>query len=73
MIIVLPEEGASRVKTDWNLIREATNTAIDSCERPKSLGYTEEHPPATDVMAGMVSWYRNHFDTNVDKAITPRP
>lgn len=29
--------------TNWTLIREAVNTAIDSCERLENLGYAEQH------------------------------
>lgn len=127
------------MKTDWNLIREAMNTAIDSCQRLENLGYGEQHrsatidvaghavsvheflisawtiaesaryqvirqrhdsgldlpyvpesarilisvaaacaelvnagerPPAANVIEGMISWYRDHFDTHVEKAIT---
>jgi hypothetical protein len=29
-----------------------------------------EHPPAADFMNGMINWYRNHFDTYVERAIT---
>ncbi|PXW17532.1 hypothetical protein [Paraburkholderia caballeronis] len=31
------------MKTDWNLIREALGTVIDSCERLEALGYRETH------------------------------
>lgn len=29
--------------TDWDLIRQMMNTAIDSCERIEKAGYTEQH------------------------------
>ncbi|MBB3004019.1 HD-like signal output (HDOD) protein [Paraburkholderia tropica] len=31
------------MKTDWNLIRDVLNAAIDSCERLEQAGYAEEH------------------------------
>ncbi|GAB2924096.1 hypothetical protein GCM10027093_74420 [Paraburkholderia jirisanensis] len=31
------------MKTDWRLIREVLNAAIDSCERLEQAGYAEEH------------------------------
>jgi HD-like signal output (HDOD) protein len=30
------------MKTDWNLIRDVLNAAIDSCERLEQAGYAEE-------------------------------
>jgi len=127
------------MKTDWDLIREVLNAAIDSCEGLERSGYTEEHrnqtvdvsgqqisvqefmisawtlpenaryevirqrheknldlpyvpesarilvavaaacaeligageaPPAEQYMRGMINWYRNHFDPNVQRAIS---
>ncbi|TGU10750.1 hypothetical protein EN798_04265 [bacterium M00.F.Ca.ET.155.01.1.1] len=31
------------MKTDWRLVREVLNAAIDSCERLEQAGYTEDH------------------------------
>jgi HD-like signal output (HDOD) protein len=31
------------MKTDWKLVRELLNAAIDSCERLEQAGYAEEH------------------------------
>jgi hypothetical protein len=31
------------MKTDWRLIREVLNAAIDNCERLEQAGYAEEH------------------------------
>ncbi|MCC8405831.1 hypothetical protein LJ655_28925 [Paraburkholderia sp. MMS20-SJTN17] len=31
------------MKTNWKLIREVLNAAIDSCERLEQAGYAEEH------------------------------
>ena len=44
------------MKTDWSLIREAINAAIDSCERLEQAGYTEAHRARTvDVNGHAVS------------------
>lgn len=130
------------MKTDWRLIREVLNAAIDSCERLEQPGYAEEHrsrsvqvngqrvsvqdflisawtlpenaryevirarhdkgldlpyvpeasriltavsaacaeligagdmPPAEPYMRGMIDWYRNHFDPNVQRAVSAAP
>ncbi|MGF6917498.1 hypothetical protein [Paraburkholderia sp. 40] len=130
------------MKTDWRLIREVLNAAIDSCERLEQAGYAAEHrsrsvqvngqqvsvqeflisawtlpegaryevirarqdkdldlpyvpeaariltavaaacaeligagdmPPAEPYMRGMIDWYRNHFDPNVQRAISTAP
>jgi|SRR5580698_4535158 hypothetical protein len=126
------------MKTDWKLIRETMNAAIDSCERLEQNGYAERHrdltvdvrerpvsiyefmvsawtmpenaryeivrqrhekgidlpyvpesariltavaeacaelvgagetPSVGDPVRGMIRWYRNHFDPNVERAI----
>ena len=31
------------MKTDWDLIREMMNTAIDACEQIEAMGYAERH------------------------------
>ena len=124
--------------TDWKLIRETMNAAIDSCERLERAGYAERHrdlkvdvrgrpvsiyefmvsawtmpenaryeivrqrhekgidvpyipesariltavaaacaelvgagetPSVGDPARGMIRWYRNHFDPNVERTI----
>lgn len=45
-----------RMTTDWNLIRDVLNAAIDSCEALELSGYTEEHRgQAVDVNGQQVS------------------
>ncbi|MDN7181439.1 hypothetical protein M0D69_26245 [Caballeronia sp. SEWSISQ10-4 2] len=130
------------MKTDWNLIREVLNAAIDTCEGLERAGYAEEHrsqtvqvngqqvsvqdfmisawtlpenaryevirarheknldlpyvpesariltavaaacaelvgaddaPPAELYMRGMINWYQNHFDPNVQRALSSAP
>ena len=41
------------MKTDWQLIRQLINTAIDACEQVEAAGYTESDREAT-VMVGNV-------------------
>lgn len=40
------------MKTDWNLIREMMNTAIDSCEQIEAAGFDESHRSATVTING---------------------
>lgn len=40
------------MRTDWRLIREILNAAIDSCERLEQAGYTEEHRSRTVQVNG---------------------
>jgi hypothetical protein len=126
------------METDWKLLREVLNTAIDSCEALDEFGYEENHrtrtvdvdgqqvsvyeflvsawtlpenvryqvirqrhvdgqdlryvpetariitavasacaeligggkePSGGDAMRGMMKWFRNHFDSNIARAI----
>ncbi|WP_321855129.1 hypothetical protein [Paraburkholderia tropica] len=40
------------MKTDWHLIRNVLNAAIDSCEALESAGYAEEHRARTIIVNG---------------------
>jgi hypothetical protein len=40
------------LKTDWNLIRDAINAAIDSCEALENIGYREEDRGKTITVGG---------------------
>src|SRR5262245_53200974 len=61
-IIALPVHLTERptvtnpLKTDWNLIRDALNAAIDSCENLENIGYSEEDRGKTiDIGGRLVS------------------
>ncbi|OLS60441.1 hypothetical protein [Pseudomonas putida] len=41
------------MKTDWNLIREMMNTAIDSCEQIEAAGFDESLRSATINISGV--------------------
>ncbi|WP_199541135.1 hypothetical protein [Paraburkholderia kururiensis] len=40
------------METNWNLIREVINTAIDSCEKLEQVGYAEQHRGITIDVGG---------------------
>lgn len=40
------------MNTDWNLIRQAINTAIDSCEKLERAGFAEHRRGATAIVDG---------------------
>lgn len=40
------------METNWNLIREALNAAIDSCEKLEQAGYAEHHRSITIDVGG---------------------
>ena len=42
------------MKTDWKLIRDMMNAAIDTCERVEACGYKEDDRDATTEVGGQL-------------------